>query len=599
MRYCIFILSILALVGSFAKPLLPRWDDMHTKHSWKTVPKNWERLGSPPSGTTIDLYIALKSHRENALIDELYEISEPSHPRYGQHLSKEQVAELVAPHPQTLDLVNSWLKHHDIPTSSIALTHGGNTMMLEGVPMNQANALLGASYQIYRHVQTNETIVRTVGYALPAALHKHVQTVAPTTSFTSPPSRWQIPQRNRSGGGAVGQVESESTSKLSSRARLKLVQPSYLRWLYKTANYKPAATDRNMLGIAGFLGDYPSELNFEDFMRKYRSDVVDPAFTVVPVNGGKYNPFKPSMESNLDIQYAAAMAAPTPIIFYSTGRGQSGTDDWYISWLRYILRQSSIPQTISTSYSIDENTCSKEYAVVVCRLFAQLGARGVSILFSTGDHGVGEGNCVTSDGSVQFSPAFPATCPYVTAVGGTFKYHPEVGMELSGGGFSNYFKRPTFQDRAVSSFISNLGNQYQGLYNATGRGIPDIAVQSDDFEIYFKDGKTVVGGTSSSTPVCVTFPLPSGLFVLSTRLTIDIQVAAGIISLLNDYRLSQGRRPLGWLNPWLYSGGFRALTDIKRGSNPGCGTEGFSASVGWDPVTGFGSLDFSEIQKAI
>ncbi|KAF8267952.1 subtilisin-like protein [Lactarius quietus] len=552
MRYCIFILSILALVGSFANSLSPRWDDMHTKHSWKTVPKNWERLGSPPSGTTIDLYIALKS----------------------THLSKEQVAELVAPHPQTLDLVNSWLKHHDIPTSSIAMTHGGNTLVLEGVPMTQANALLGASYQLYRHVQTNETIVRTVGYALPAALHKHVLTVAPTTSFTSPPSRWQIPQRNRSGGGAAGQVESELTSKLSSRAQLKIVMPPYLRWLYKTETYKPAATDRNMLGIAGFLGDYPSELNFEEFMRKHRSDVVDPAFTVVPVNGGKYNPFKPSMESNLDTQYAAAMAAPTPIIFYSTGRGQSGTDDWYISWLRYILRQSNIPQTISTSYSIDENTCSKEYVVAVCRLFAQLGARGVSILFSTGDHGVGEGNCVTSDGSVQFSPAFPATCPYVTAVGGTFKYRPEVGMELSGGGFSNYFKRPTFQDRAVSSFISNLGNQYQGLYNATGRGIPDIAVQSDDFELYFKDEKVVAGGTSSSTPV-----------------------AAGIISLLNDYRLSQGRRPLGWLNPWLYSGGFRALTDIKRGSNPGCGTEGFSATVGWDPVTGFGSLDFSKIQK--
>ncbi len=60
---------------------------MHIKHSWSAVPKNWESLGHPPSGTTIDLYIALKSHRENALIDALYEVSEPTHPRHVHHHS--------------------------------------------------------------------------------------------------------------------------------------------------------------------------------------------------------------------------------------------------------------------------------------------------------------------------------------------------------------------------------------------------------------------------------------------------------------------------------------------------------------------------------
>jgi len=59
---------------------------------------------------------------------------------------------------------------------------------------------------------------------------------------------------------------------------------------------------------------------------------------------------------------------------------------------------------------------------------------------------------------------------------------------------------------------------------------------------------------------------------------------AGIISLLNDYRLSKGMASLGFLNPWLYGGGITGLTDITIGSNPGCGTDGFSAVVGWDPV---------------
>jgi tripeptidyl-peptidase-1 len=160
--------------------------------------------------------------RENALIDALQEVSQPRHPkhvlfttplfeayscvpllcfRYGAHLTKEQVAQLVAPHPDTLELVSSWLKYNGVPPSSISTTHGGGWLTVAGVPVSQANKLLGASYQLYYHPGTNETILRTVGYALPAALHIHVQTIAPTTAFTS--MRLLQPEempRSRSGG---------------------------------------------------------------------------------------------------------------------------------------------------------------------------------------------------------------------------------------------------------------------------------------------------------------------------------------------------------------------------------------------------------------
>lgn len=52
---------------------------MAVKHRWNTVPSNWERLSQPPADTTIDLYVALKPHNENALIDALYEVSDPKH----------------------------------------------------------------------------------------------------------------------------------------------------------------------------------------------------------------------------------------------------------------------------------------------------------------------------------------------------------------------------------------------------------------------------------------------------------------------------------------------------------------------------------------
>ena len=49
----------------------------------------------------------------------------------------------------------------------------------------QANKLLGASYRLYYRALRNDTILRTVGYALPAAFHTHVKSFTPTTIFTS------------------------------------------------------------------------------------------------------------------------------------------------------------------------------------------------------------------------------------------------------------------------------------------------------------------------------------------------------------------------------------------------------------------------------
>lgn len=50
------------------------------------------------------------------------------------------------------------------------------------------------------------------------------------------------------------------------------------------------------------------------------------------------------------------------------------------------------------------------------------------------------------------------------------------------------------------------------------------------------------------------------------------QTFAGVIALLNDFRISQGKSPLGFLNPTLYSAGVAGFNDITSGSNPGCGT---------------------------
>ncbi|KAH9058271.1 subtilisin-like protein [Lactarius vividus] len=595
---------------SVATPFAPNWNDIHTKHKWNAIPDKWESIGQPPDGTTIDLHFALKPHREHALTDVIYEVSNPKHPkhvlffipppthvtllrcRYGSYLSKEQVAKLVAPHPYTLKLVETWLGHHGVSPSNVSTSHGGNWLTVTGVPVSKANDLLGASYQLYRYAGTNETILRTVGYALPAALHVHVQTVAPTTYYGSPFTPRKRPREHR--------------GRAAASTRDPHITPAILRSLYNTVTYQPAATEQNMIGVTGFQGEYVGDEDLERFMRLFRSDANDPTFQVIDINDSGYDPDEPGSEANLDMQYTQGMAWPTPHVFYSVGGLAEefipdsvqpvNNNEPFLGWLETMIRLENVPQTISTSYGGNEQTFPPDYATSVCELFGQLGARGVSILFSSGDIGVGGGDCKKNDGSgvVQFQPSFPSTCPWVTSVGGTMN-RPEVAAPLSSGGFSNVFKRPLYQTDAVLSFFEQLGNQYSGLYNASSRGFPDVAAQAIDFVVIVDDEFDFADGTSCSVPVRLSLSHLSASSFFESQLAANLQVVAGIISLLNDYQLSKNRPVLGFLNPWLYGTAKQGFNDITSGSNPGCDTDGFSAVPGWDPVTGLGTPDFQRL----
>src|SRR5712675_844336 len=130
-------------------------------------------------------------------------------------------------------------------------------------------------------------------------------------------------------------------------------------------------------------------------------------------------------QGNLDVQYGGAMSYPTKNNYYITGGSPpykpdeetpTNTNEPYLEWLEFILSQpeSQIPQTISTSYGDDEQTVPEEYARCVCKMFGRLGAMGVSLLFASGDSGVGGGSCHTNDGknTVKYLPAFPASCGF-------------------------------------------------------------------------------------------------------------------------------------------------------------------------------------------
>jgi tripeptidyl-peptidase-1 len=110
--------------------------------------------------------------------------------------------------------------------------------------------------------------------------------------------------------------------------------------------------------------------------------------------------------------------------------------------------------------------------------------------------------------------------PFVTTVGSTFRVNPEVAISFSGGGFSNYFPRPAYQNAAVSSFLQKIGTRNNGLFKCvclfcllaltvltytllsfTGRGYPDISAQGMNFQVVVGGRKVRVSGTSCSAPV--------------------------------------------------------------------------------------------------
>ncbi|KAB5595344.1 Tripeptidyl-peptidase I [Ceratobasidium theobromae] len=545
-------------------------------------PRGWKLHSKPPAEHPLRLQIALPQPNFKVLEQQLYEVSDPNHPRYGQHLSAEEVNELIAPHEDSLSRVDEWLSSHGFEVSTLERSAGRDWVNVV-VPVSKAEELLDAEYSIWEHTESGERVVRTMKYSLPESVHEHVHLVTPTTMFGSPrPHKATFHYSDRTKFKTAGVAASCNNT----------ITISCLQALYKTGNYTPTVKD-NRLGIAGYLDEFANFADLQTFYQKYHPAAVGSNFTVEMINGGLnlQDPDLAGGEAQLDVQYAGGISYPIQNVYYSTA-GQppfnpsaetpDNTSEPYLEFLQYLLAQKNPPQTISTSYGDEEQTVPIEYAKRVCGMFAQLGARGVSVIFSSGDGGVGDGNgttnstsCVSNDGKNKrmFLPNFPASCPYVTTVGGTH-YVPEVAVGFSGGGFSNYFARPNYQAIDVPIYLKKLGGAYSGLYNRTGRAYPDIAAQGSRFRVIVGGKDVPIGGTSASAPTI-----------------------AGIISLLNDVRLAKKLPPLGFLNPWLYALGRFGLNDITQGNNPGCGTPGFNATTGWDPVTGLGTPDFSKLRK--
>ncbi|RDI79773.1 hypothetical protein Vi05172_g10283 [Venturia inaequalis] len=601
------------------------------------VPKQWTRLGRAPANAVLELRIALKQSQFDELERHLNEVSDPSHSRYGQHLSSSEVQELVKPSDETSDLVHQWLASHGYGSNHLGYSPARDWLKI-ALPVKDAERLLNTEYFVFKH-QDGSELLRTPEWSLPVHLHRHIDAVQPTNSFfrMAPlDTQWMASPA----AAAFAKADFTSTSITITQAlattvdpavpqvcNASVITPDCLRTLYGTKDYIPKVPAKSRIGYCNYLGETTLQSDLDLWTKRFRSDAQGAQIKFELVNGAQNNQVLDQatqakgtdVEANLDGQSITGMAYPIPVTAYNTGGeppmtgayaspgGQASTNEPYLDWVQYILAKpdGDIPPTISTSYGEDEQSVPKDYATRVCQDFAQLGSRGVTLLFSSGDSGVGSpgsnGQCLlysdpnnANSGSPNFLPAFPAGCPYVTAVGATRglgdspstlsgSFNVEVaagypnGMSKysSGGGFSNYFPRPSYQESAVASYISKISTDVDpSMYNKSGRAYPDLAANGQSYAVYWAGTIKSVDGTSASAPTM-----------------------AAIIALLNDDLLAAGKSPLGYLNPWLYQTGNKGFTDITQGSAVGCGGNGFPAKDGWDAVTGFGTPNFSQLQK--
>jgi xanthomonalisin len=194
-------------------------------------------------------------------------------------------------------------------------------------------------------------------------------------------------------------------------------------------------------------------------------------------------------------------------------------------------------------------------------IFQQADAQGQTFSVSSGDSGSNE---CGRGGPRGTTPSWPASSPYVVAVGGTTlnatttTWQGETVWSGTGGSASTFEAIPSWQ----VGVGQNAGSQY--------RGVPDIAFDADPNSgaiIIVNGSQAQYGGTSLSSPLFVGF-------------------WARMIA-------AKGTG-IGFAAPKLYQLPASAFHDVVSGSN---GAE--SAAPGWDYTTGFGSIIMSQAAASL
>lgn len=642
--------TFLALVAIAASSVQARPRDSKVARRFDAYAVHEERSALPPSwaASEADAPLAKRAEFKESFIlplrinlvqnnldgahDILMDISDPESPRYSEHLSPEDVAALFAPSTESVDEVLDWLLD-----AGIDVSRSGNYDEFKGaiqvkLPISDIEELLQTKYEVYEHGPTGTPHIGCKSYSVPQSIKHHIDFITPTMHFdvhTTPSKSNSFEKRDGpktgylGGGSAVQPKLGAGIDNLADHDAAgtstcdSAITPACLRALYGI-NYTPKKSYPNAFGIVEYTPQSYVPTDMDMFYASYATNIKKGTRpTMESIDGGvlvSTQDFNTNGESNLDLQYGMALTYPQTVQLYQTGDTIAGgsfntfldaLDSSYCSGddpnedPKYPdsspggykgnscgVYKNAVPKVISTSYGYNEADLTPAYEKRQCAEYMKLGLMGTTFVFSSGDYGVAGngGNCL--NGGTTFNPAFPSTCPYITSIGATEVYpgrkvtDPEGASNeviFSGGGFSNVFPIPTYQTTAVGSYFKlHKPSKYTSKqYNNSGkaRGYPDMAANGVNYVIAIDGSFSLIYGTSASAPT-----------------------VASIFTLINDARAAAGKKPIGFVNPTLYANP-GMFNDITYGGNKGCGTPGFTAVKGWDPVTGLGTPKFQSMMK--
>lgn len=464
-----------------------------------SLPAGWRHVGCPPDDNTLRLQVSLVQQNITLLRTLLDQISDPDSPCYGRYLDRDEVDRLFRPSDEAKREVHSWIRRAGIPRRDIQAV--GHTINLS-IRVNQANKLLNTTFLTYDNGHGQR--VRTMRYYIPDSLRRYIHLVSPTIYFggpnldhTPPPS---IDRRSTWAAKAHESCQASWT-------------PSCLKSIYNIGDYRADPRSGSRLAWSAFWNDSASYSDVKRYEGLYK--LPSSNFTVELVNGAVDNQDPSKADSHyvdLDAfniialtdgqlpvtQYSVAGLAP----YIPNADGPSPSyngNEPYLDLYQYMLTKTNaeLPQIITNSYSEDEQVVPRRYAERVCNAVGMLGLRGITVIQTMAGAGPGTA-CLSNDGKneSQFTPQFPGSCPYVTAVGEVNQTNPLVAWNISSGGFSFYFDRPRYQDEAVSTYFDKHISPetlayYRPFINPQGRASPDLSLQG------FKPDQQVCGLLSS------------------------------------------------------------------------------------------------------
>ncbi|KAG0647548.1 Aorsin [Hyphodiscus hymeniophilus] len=648
----------------------------HVVHEKRGTAANLLRRRVEPDAL-IPVRVGLKQSNLDSGYERLMEVSHPSSPNYGKHLSAEEVHSIFAPAEDAVNIVKDWLIQSGIDVESI-LDYENKGWLAVDMPAHQAERLLHTEYYESDHTD-GRVRIGCDGYSLPAHVSQHVDFIKPGVKL-SPPLRKRTVERRDAFHGRHGIPHMKPphwpgwTLPPAAHGLPPDLQncgvnitPVCLQALYDLPKPNLKVPGNSMGVFEDF--DAFSQVDIDLFFAKFAPWVpqgTTPA--VLSVDGGTapvaVADARNGGESDIDIELAYALIYPQTVTVYQAddlpnSSGETGKNGFLNTFLDAIdgsycdytafgitgdspsidaVYPDSLPggfkgklecgvykltPVVSISYGEAEDDLPKPYVERQCNEIMKLGLQGHSILVASGDYGVAsfpgsdnnEFGCLSSatqNGTI-YNPDYPSGCPYITAVGATRLYpdqtvkdaesamqvnltafnietgsggtSPPLDFFASGGGFSNYFTPPAYQAAAVKGYLethndlpfyianadaSNVGAN-GGVYNRGGRGYPDVAANGAFLTTFNNATLLTFFGTSLASPIF-----------------------GSVLTLINEELALVGKGPVGFVNPVLYEHPY-VLNDITNGSNPNCGSEGFKASKGWDPITGLGTPNYPKM----